>query len=349
MRDVFKEVHWRLRDLPPPQENALKVFSCFSCGGGSTMGYKLAGCEVLGNVEIDPRMMEVYRKNHKPKYSFLMGVQEFKKLPKADIPPELFNLDILDGSPPCSLFSTNSIKRESFWGKEKKFAEGQSAQILDTLFFDFIDIAEILKPKVVIAENVAGLLKGNARGYVRQIFDAFKKAGYSVQLFKLDASVMGVPQRRNRVFFIAFRNDLGFPKLTLSFNYPQIPFKYCRNDEEKRTDLSPLQRKVAGFWRKGESNLAKAHLRAFGKVGWFSYNTHHDNQLAGCQTVGTIVPVLFPEKKFINDSEVKAVQTFPKDFDFCGKSVQYVCGMSVPPRMMEKIVLEIKRQWFSLS
>ena len=50
---------WTFADYPK-EKNGLKVFSCFACGGGSTMGYKLAGCEVLGCVEIDPRMNEIY-------------------------------------------------------------------------------------------------------------------------------------------------------------------------------------------------------------------------------------------------------------------------------------------------
>ena len=54
---------WTFADYPK-EKNGLKVFSCFACGGGSTMGYKLAGCEVLGCCEIDPKMNEVYIKNH---------------------------------------------------------------------------------------------------------------------------------------------------------------------------------------------------------------------------------------------------------------------------------------------
>ena len=49
---------WTFADYPK-EKNGLKVFSCFACGGGSTMGYKLAGCEVLGCCEIDPKMNEV--------------------------------------------------------------------------------------------------------------------------------------------------------------------------------------------------------------------------------------------------------------------------------------------------
>ena len=65
---------WNLTDLATVPKNGLTAFSCFHCGGGSTMGYKLAGFSMLGGVEIDPEMMAIYRANHKPKHSYLMGV-----------------------------------------------------------------------------------------------------------------------------------------------------------------------------------------------------------------------------------------------------------------------------------
>ena len=97
---------WYLKDGYPAkgiEKNGLKVFSCFACGGGSTMGYKLAGFDVLGCNEIDKKIIEVYKLNHKPKYAFNQDIRDFRKLP--ELPEELFNLDILDGSPPCSSFS----------------------------------------------------------------------------------------------------------------------------------------------------------------------------------------------------------------------------------------------------
>ena len=57
--------------------------------GGSTMGYKLAGYDVIGCNEIDPRMMSIYRENHNPKYSFCEPIQDFKK--RKDLPKELYN------------------------------------------------------------------------------------------------------------------------------------------------------------------------------------------------------------------------------------------------------------------
>jgi DNA (cytosine-5)-methyltransferase 1 len=61
--------------------------------------------------------------------------------------------------------------REKDWGKEKVFREGQAQQVLDTLFFDFIDLAKKLQPKVVIAENVKGLLIGEAKSYIDSRID----------------------------------------------------------------------------------------------------------------------------------------------------------------------------------
>ena len=190
---------WYLDDLEAVHKNGKTVFSCFSCGGGSSMGYKLAGYEVIGNIEIDQRVMKVYQRNNHPKHSYLMDVRDFSKIPKNEIPKELFELDILDGSPPCSVFS-EAGGRERGWGKEKKFREGQKEQRLDDLFFWFIDIAKLLRPKVVVAENVKGLIKGNAKGYVNGIVKAFDDAGYKTQIFLLNAAYMGVPQKGSVYF-----------------------------------------------------------------------------------------------------------------------------------------------------
>ena len=225
--------NWTLKDANFTKDKG-SVFSCFACGGGSTMGYKLAGFDVIGCNEIDKRMMEAYRANHNPKYSFLEPIQTFKL--RKDLPKELYNLDILDGSPPCSNFSMAG-NREKDWGKKKKFREGQACQVLDDLFFHFIDLANELRPKIVVAENVKGLLLGNAIKYVRQIYREFDKAGYYCQHWLLNAAKMGVPQRRERVFFIALRKDLSepflyqkdlftvTPKLELKFNEKGIIFK----------------------------------------------------------------------------------------------------------------------------
>ena len=247
---------WTLKDAIFTKDKG-KVFSCFACGGGSTMGYKLAGFDVIGCNEIDPKMMKCYIENHHPKYSYLEPIQTFKL--RDDLPEDLYNLDILDGSPPCSSFSMAG-NREQDWGKEKQFREGQSEQVLDTLFFDFIDLAKKLQPKIVVAENAKGLLLGEAISYVREIYRQFDESGYYCQHFLLDASTMGVPQRRERVFFICLRKDLAepflyqadmftkLPKIKMSFSEENILFKNIRQNNGN-DDAIGLSKMISQYWK----------------------------------------------------------------------------------------------------
>jgi DNA (cytosine-5)-methyltransferase 1 len=341
---------WNLKDAIFTKDKG-KVFSCFACGGGSTMGYKLAGFDVLGCNEIDPKMIEAYRLNHNPKYSYLEPIQEFKN--RKDLPRELYELDILDGSPPCSSFSISG-NREKDWGKEKKFREGQSKQVLDTLFFDFIDLAKELQPKIVIAENVKGLLMGKAKEYVKKIYDAFDLAGYFVQHHLLDASKMGVPQRRQRVFFIAMRKDLASkftkidsfsenPKLKLEFKEPPIFWREIKENIEE----PKLTKTLLEYWenrKDGDIDLSGAAFRLKGITSCFNNKFLFDNKVSNTVTGGEKC-VLWDIPRMRTNTEIIKCSTFPADYNFNGMKSGYMCGMSVPPIMTARIATEIYNQW----
>lgn len=343
---------WSLKDAMFTKDKGT-VFSCFACGGGSTMGYKLAGFDVIGCNEIDPKMNEVYKINHHPTYSFLESIQTFKE--RTDLPIELYNLDILDGSPPCSSFSMAG-KREKDWGKKKKFKEGQKKQILDTLFFDFIDLAKKLQPKICIAENVKGLLLGRAKEYVQKIYKEFDLAGYHVQHFLMNASKMGVPQRRERVFFIAIRKDLAHivsdyidlfthaPKLNLRFNEPKILFQEIYDGLGK--EITPHVRKAWDKRGVTDNQLSKSKERAEMKISQFNTVYAKKNKVLNTLTaMGFNNYVLFDEPKYISLTEFIKASTFPKDYDFGKIDPGYLMGMSVPPLMTARIANEIYNQW----
>jgi len=337
---------WFLKDLKSGKLGApklnKKVLSCFCCGGGSTMGYKLAGYDVLGGVEIDPEMQNIYVKNHNPKYMFKMGVGDFNKLPREKIPDELFDLDILDGSPPCSSFSMAG-SREKKWGVEKKFREGQAKQVLDDLFFTFIETAKLLQPKVVVAENVKGLIQGNARGYVKEIFKGLKDAGYdNVQLFLLNSSKMGVPQRRERTFFVA--NRLG-KKLKLDFDEKEISvleaFSSIEKINYKGKDYSKSS--MVKYWEQclpGES-FSKYHPKGslFGQT-----------KLPKHKPVGTLTSKDYQywsneTPRGLSKHECFILQSYPQDYLVKNDAeAKYICGMSVPPFMTQRLSLEIYKQ-----
>jgi DNA (cytosine-5)-methyltransferase 1 len=333
---------WFLSDLDKIPKNNYKVMSCFHCGGGSTMGYKLSGFDVLGGVEIDEKMMQVYKVNHKPKFSFNMSIVDFNLLEDSQIPKEFFNIDILDGSPPCSSFSISG-NREKDWGKNKKFREGQKKQVLDDLFFHFIDTVNKLKPKIVVAENVKGLISGNAKGYVKEIFKRFKDINYSVQLFLLNSAFMGVPQKRERVFFIARKNDLGLNNLKLNFNEKLITIKEAlKNINEKGKSIK--ESKNLKYWylcKPGES-FSKYHPK--GSL----FNRLKLNSEKSCPTISTYSKHDFlhwDEPITLSNEAFTILQSFPLDFNFLDNKPIYILGMSVPPFMLNRISKQIQLQW----
>lgn len=335
---------WSFADYPK-EKNGLKVFSCFACGGGSTMGYKLAGCDVIGCCEIDPKMNEVYVKNHKPKHNFLMDIRDFNALPNDQIPDELFNLDILDGSPPCTTFSMSG-DREDSWGKKKKFREGQAEQTLDDLSFVFIETVAKLKPKCVIMENVEGLIRGEAWAYVQKIYKQFYDIGYKVKHWLLKGQHMGVPQKRQRVFFVAIRNDMDFDpqSLDMAFNYKPVTYGEIKDGVGKA--LTEKYKVVFDRLEYGEKDLVSAWNRVHNpgkpeKRMWFNAIVTYDNEVM--QTVAGDHGQLFDYscKTQVSHKSIANASTFPQDYGFCGQKIPYICGMSVPPIMMKRVVTRL--------
>ena len=346
---------WKIKDLSKVKSNGKTVFSCFSCGGGSSMGYKLAGFDVIGNVEIDTRVNDCYVENLKPKHNFLMDIREL--VTKKELPDELFNLDILDGSPPCTLFSSSNLVADEKKGKEVYFKEGQTKQRLDDLFSYFIQLANRLRPKVVVGENVVGLLHKKNASYVNAIFCELEDAGYSVVHRVLDSSKMGVPQKRKRVFFLAIRKDLKYrttdlfcnsPYINLEFNEKPILFRELKS-KNGRVDnpLGPMSKNVWLNRVEGDKNFGDTNKRINGgnNNSGFSSNYLYDDDVAYTITTKHNANVLFDEDRYLNYDELLKVATFPSGYNFKGQSPFYIVGMSVPPLMMYGIANEINRQW----
>ncbi len=329
---------WSKANDYPKEKNGLKVFSCFACGGGSTMGYKLAGCEVLGCVEIDPRMNEVYRKNHNPKYNYLMDIRDFNNIPNEELPPELFDLDILDGSPPCTTFSMAG-DREDSWGKKKKFREGQAEQTLDDLSFIFNETVAKLRPKVVIMENVEGLIKGEAWAYVQKIYKQLIDLGYKVKHWLLKGEHMGIPQARHRVFFVAVRNDIDIDfeleYLDMSFNYEPILFKEAKEGIGEPAACYELLCKA----KPGDKCLADILIREEGRNSRFNEMIVWDDTIS--PTVHTHGFYRGNDKTKFTDEDYRNCGTFPQDYDWNGQKPSYIVGMSVPPIMMKRVVTRL--------
>lgn len=337
---------WNLKDGYPAkgiEKHNLKVFGTFICGGGSTMGYKLAGYNHLGGVEIDPQVADIYVTNHNPKHFYNQDIREFNK--RTDLPNELYNLDLLDGSPPCSTFSMAG-SREKAWGKEKQFREGQAVQTLDDLVFEYCNTIIKLQPKVFLLENVKGIILGNAKAYSKKIIQTMEAAGYKVQLFLLNGASMGVPQRRERVFFIGHKKELNFKPLRLDFNERPVLFKEIKSNINGK----PLTAKALLLWQNkkpNEKDLGSACLRLTGKSNFFGSKIISDNEVMLTIIGSESSPLIHDNKPYLlSDEEIILGGTYPLDYNFKELRPKYLIGMSVPPVMTAQIAHQIYLQWF---
>jgi len=262
---------WNLKDLENVESNGFKVFSCFAGGGGSSQGYKMAGYDVIGCNEIDPRQMEIYKHNLKPKYSYLEDIRTFRD--RDDLPEELFQLDILDASFPCSLFSSANLKADDKKGKEVKFREGQAHQVLDDLAFETIHLVDKLKPKIAVFENVKGLLQEKNKWYVEQIYSQFANIGYKICHHLINCADLGVPQKRERVIFFAVRDDVQVTTTDLFGQYPHLDLDIKENHvkvgdiESDYKGKKPTDHvsKLMELYINGDTSLADIRLRRDGK------------------------------------------------------------------------------------
>jgi DNA (cytosine-5)-methyltransferase 1 len=208
--------------------NGYSAVSTFSGCGGSSLGYKMAGFRVLWASEFIPAAQDTYRANHP---ATILDTRDIRNVQASDIlgaigmkPGEL---DLFDGSPPCASFSTAG-KREAGWGKVKAYSD--TKQRTDDLFFEYSRLIKGVQPKVFVAENVSGLVKGTAKGYFLEILAELKSCGYVVSAKLLDAQWLGVPQMRQRVIFVGVRNDLVARYGVKPAHPKPLPYRYSVRD-----------------------------------------------------------------------------------------------------------------------
>lgn len=205
--------------------NGFNVVSTFAGCGGSSTGYRMAGFRVLLACEFIPAAQDTYRANARS--GTIVEGRDIRQVTAEDILRQtglkVGELDVFDGSPPCASFSTAG-KREKAWGTVKKYSDTE--QRSDDLFFEYARLIKGLQPKVFVAENVSGLVKGTAKGYFLEILQALKDCGYKVSARLLDAQWLGVPQARQRLIFVGVRNDLDIDPV-----HPDpLPYRYSIRD-----------------------------------------------------------------------------------------------------------------------
>ena len=181
--------------------------SFFAGGGGSSAGYKLAGGDCLFVNEFQQFAVDTYLENW-PNTPHICG--DIKNITGQQIMEmtglKKYELDILDGSPPCPPFSMSGTKKKG-WNKEKT-AYGLKQQNIEDLTWEMIRIAGEMMPRVIVCENVKGLTMDYARDHLNKMVKDFEELGYSTTYKVVNGIHFGVPQKRQRVFIISVRNDV---------------------------------------------------------------------------------------------------------------------------------------------
>lgn len=214
-----------MAEIAAVRPNGYRVVSTFSGCGGSCLGFKMAGFRVVYANEFIPAARETYHANHVGvpvdardiRQVTAASIRDLAGLRKRDV------VDVLEGSPPCASFSTAG-KRDAGWGEVKPYSD--TKQRVDDLFNEYVRLVDELRPRMFVAENVAGLVRGVAKGYFKRVLGALREIGYDVEARLLDAQWLGVPQTRVRLIFIGARADL---KATIRFPTP-LPYRYSIRD-----------------------------------------------------------------------------------------------------------------------
>ena len=188
-----------------------KAASLFAGGGGASLGYKMAGFDVVYANEFIKIAADTYRANA-TKSAYVDELDVRKVTPDRVMKLGRFRkgeLDLLDMSPPCTAFSSMTMYMKENYGKVRRHAGTENVeQRIDDLFFEGARLLRGLQPKTFVAENVTGLTHSIHRGQFLLIMEALQSCGYEVVASIVDASRLGVPQKRRRLIFVGVRKDL---------------------------------------------------------------------------------------------------------------------------------------------
>ena len=177
----------------------IKVFDVFSGAGGFSCGFEMAGCEVIGAIEHDKWAADTFKYNH-PHAKMLLG--DIETFSTETLKEQIEQPDIIIGGPPCQGFSI-CVKNA-----------GDPKDPRNSLFVEFIRMAKIFSPKVMVMENVPNIIRAKTKSGIRVvdiIQQEFEKMNYHVYYDVLNASDYGVPQMRQRFVLIAASQELGKP------------------------------------------------------------------------------------------------------------------------------------------
>ena len=173
--------------------NKPKVIDLFSGVGGLSLGFEMAGFEIVIANEYDKSIASSYQYNHR---KTKMIAEDITTLPIVETFKEYRGkIDVVIGGPPCQGFSQKGQRKTI--NDERNF-----------LFKYYVKVVELVQPKYFVMENVPNLLTAEKGFFKKEIEEMFGKIGYLLNAEILDASDYGVPQSRRRAVIIGKKTNI---------------------------------------------------------------------------------------------------------------------------------------------
>lgn len=210
---IIKFEPYTLKDVKRESDKELfSVVTTFSGGGGSSTGYKLGGGKILLMNEFIPEGVNTYLQNYPNTPYEMVDIRKITRRGGREYVVDFFKskgievggFDILDGSPPCSTFSTSGKGTQKNEQKNVKYSDTTQDRI-GMLIHDFVYINNVMKPKVCIIENVPSIKSSDVFQYS---LERMRRWGYLVNYSTMCSSHFGVPQRRRRLIVVGIRPDI---------------------------------------------------------------------------------------------------------------------------------------------
>lgn len=321
-----------------------KTFIDLFCGiGGFRLGLEKHGLKCIFSSDFDIDSSFSYFKNFKEN-----SFGDITKINVKDIP----KMDIICGGFPCQSFSKSGLLK----GFDDK--RGQ-------LIFNIIEIAKYHKPNLLLLENVKHIFYIDNGNVIKTIIRELENINYKVFFKHLNSSFFGIPQRRERVYFVCIRKDLNinfnFPKETYEkiylsdiINYkinkkdhPKLflnkRYIYLKNSEKSKYKLYNYKQSFDNFDKNFQNKLDSI------KIGYHSSNSQKQSihSIKGhhpCLVVTALNHLLIDGKiRKLSIDELKKIMCFPENFILhsnYSKSIQFL-GNAVIPKMIDKIYEQI--------
>lgn len=320
----------------------LKVASLFCGCGGTDMGllgdftflgkyYPSNNMEIVYANDIDDNACRLFEEN----FGIKPDNRDIREVKSKELP----DFDILTGGFPCQSFSIVAQNPKRLGIKDDR----------GKLFFEMCRILREKQPMCFIAENVKGIMSANKKEAFPLIIEEFEKSGYTVTHSLLNAANYGVPQKRERVIIVGFRNDLG-----IKFEFPDMPIT-------KEDEYVPLKKVI-------DTAVAEKYFFSERAVQGMMKNRETMNKgraqdiTKPCNTVGSHLakvslnstdPVLMVDGRYrrFTPREVARIQSFPEQFSLVGtESAQYrALGNAIPPVMFWYVAKETAKKMMNME